>query len=643
MWFQGSLYVAAPPSIWKLTDTNGNGVADKCEEWFAGKTLTGCANDLHGPYRGPDGWIYWCKGAFARQTYELPGKRPFSTRAAHIFRARPDGSGIEPVMTGGMDNPVDVVFTPGGERIFSTTFFQHPGGGHRDGLVHAVYGGVYGKDHDPVYEHPWTGPSLLPVLTHLGPAAPCGLTRLEGTGLGADYRDSLFVCQFNMRKVTRHSLVPAGATFNTLDEDFLVSDNVDFHPTDVFEDADGSLLVVDTGGWYKLCCPSSQLVKTDVYARRCIRTSPPRWALKVDDPRGLKLEWNPSPKRSGENNVTPGDLSQRMADQRPAVVRRAAEQLASLGAAAVEPLASFMAQAKSAEHRGHAAWALCRIDHAAARSVLRRYLADPDETIRQIAIHATAVWRDAEALPDLVRTLDGSSRPNRQPRSRATRADRQARAVPALLNALGDDNDRFLEHSLIFALIEIADAKAVTAGLASDNDRIRRGALIALDQIGGKDMKPDLVIDKLRAKNLALREAAGWLPAEHPDWGGKLAGYFRERLGAFNKLPAAEQAELSRQLIGLAADREIQRLLAEPVESKTFHAAADKIGSERYAASEGIKLVSDFWADAWPRRLNERGRREILPDLCVTVRSLPWGKQRPAGIVASLLENRERR
>ena len=36
------------------------------------------------------------------------------TRAAHIFRARPDGSGVEPVMTGGMDNPVDVVFTPGG-------------------------------------------------------------------------------------------------------------------------------------------------------------------------------------------------------------------------------------------------------------------------------------------------------------------------------------------------------------------------------------------------------------------------------------------------------------------------------------------------------------------------------------------------
>jgi glucose/arabinose dehydrogenase len=38
MWHDGSLYVAAPPSIWKLTDTNDDGVADRREEWFDGKT-----------------------------------------------------------------------------------------------------------------------------------------------------------------------------------------------------------------------------------------------------------------------------------------------------------------------------------------------------------------------------------------------------------------------------------------------------------------------------------------------------------------------------------------------------------------------------------------------------------------------------
>jgi hypothetical protein len=50
------------------------------------------------------------------------------------------------------------------------------------------------------------------------------------------------------------------------DSDFLSSSDPDFHPTDVLEDADGNLLVIDTGAWYKLC-PSSQLAKADVLGR----------------------------------------------------------------------------------------------------------------------------------------------------------------------------------------------------------------------------------------------------------------------------------------------------------------------------------------------------------------------------------------
>src|SRR5439155_4503170 len=164
----------------------------------------------------------------------------------------------------GLDHPVGLAFTPGGERIFSTTFLQHPRNGLRDGLIHAVYGGIYGKDHDPIYEHPWTSPHLMPVLSHMGAAAPCGLIRYESRVFGPEYQDNLFCCQFNMHKVSRHVLTPDGATFKSRDEDFLASSNLDFHPTDVLEDADGSLLVLDTGGWYKLCCPTSQLVKPDM-------------------------------------------------------------------------------------------------------------------------------------------------------------------------------------------------------------------------------------------------------------------------------------------------------------------------------------------------------------------------------------------
>ena len=171
MWHAGSIYVGAPPSIWKLTDVDGDGIAEKRQEWFNGKTLGHCANDLHGPYLGPDGWFYWTKGAWAKQDYTVNGK-PWTTKASHIFRCKPDGTGFEPVMTGGMDNPVGIAFTATGDRILTNTFFQQPAGGKRDGLIHAIYGGVYGKDHAPVYDHPWTGPTLMPVLAHLAPRRP---------------------------------------------------------------------------------------------------------------------------------------------------------------------------------------------------------------------------------------------------------------------------------------------------------------------------------------------------------------------------------------------------------------------------------------------------------------------------------------
>ena len=84
LWHAGSVYVAGPPSIWRFTDTDGDGVSDRREEWFKGGTLTGCANDIHGPHLGPDGFLYWTKGAFSEQTHRLANGSTLKDRAAHI-------------------------------------------------------------------------------------------------------------------------------------------------------------------------------------------------------------------------------------------------------------------------------------------------------------------------------------------------------------------------------------------------------------------------------------------------------------------------------------------------------------------------------------------------------------------------------
>jgi putative membrane-bound dehydrogenase-like protein len=624
MWLAGSLYVSAAPSIWKLTDTTGVGHADQRVEWFQGKTLTGCANDLHGPYAGPDGWIYWCKGAFAKQMYERPGRRPFVTRAAHIFRCRPDGSGIEPVMTGGMDNPVEVVFTRGGERIFTTTFFQHPGGGLRDGLVHAIYGGVYGKDHDVIYEHPWTSPHLMPVLTHLGAAAPCGLVRYESDAFGPDYRDNLFACLFNMHKLTRHVLVPDGSTFRTRDEDFLVSDNLDFHPTDVLEDADGSLLVIDTGGWYKLCCPTSQLHKPDVLGAiyRIRRHGGPR----VDDPRGLALEWK---------RATAAELTQRLQDPRPAVRRRAVAALAVRGKGAVQALAAVAPNgADSAEARCDAVWAATRIDRADARALVRNGLEDRDETVRQAALHSISVWRDHEALPALVRVLRGPSLPNRRAAAEAVGRIGDRSAVPALLEAVGQPADRVLDHSLTYALIEIGDREGTSAGLKSANPRTRRAALAALDQMEDGRLDADTVAKDLAAADPRLKETAWWIAGRHPEWGAALAGFLRDRLAAKHLSPA-ERDELVRQLARFAGARAVQDLLSKRLED-TQASAESRRSVLSAMAQSGLKEAPAAWVTALTRLLGTRDGG-LLRDAVTTAQALRLPKHGADGMVAALL------
>src|SRR5258708_39352341 len=120
-----------------------------------------------------------------------------------------------------------------------------------------------------------------------------------------------------MEKGRWHVWDPEGAPFHSRDEDFVVSSNRDFHPTDVVEDADGSLLILDTGGWYKLCCPTSQLHKPDVLgAIYRVRKTGARW---VENPRGFSIEWA---------KYSPEELAPLLADERPVVQRRAIAELA---------------------------------------------------------------------------------------------------------------------------------------------------------------------------------------------------------------------------------------------------------------------------------------------------------------------------
>jgi putative membrane-bound dehydrogenase-like protein len=555
LWHAGSLYVAAPPAIWKLTDRDGDGVADEREVWLDGGSLTKCGNDLHGPYLGRDGWFYWTKGGHGEQTHDLPGRPRWQTRAAHVFRARPDGSGREVVMTGGMDNPVDVAFTAEGERILSATFIEHPAGGLRDGLVHILYGGVYGRTSPHLRGHERTG-DLLPALVHRGPAAMSGLEVHSGLSFGPAYSGNLFACGFNLRCVTRHALTPADGTFIATDEAFLAGDSADFHPTDCVEDADGSLLVVDTGGWYKLCCPTSQLEKPAV--RGGIYRVRRLGAAAVTDPRGLAIDWPAA---------TPATLADLLGDERPAVAARAVDALAARGAVAIELLRRLLAGAATPERaRQNAVWVLARLVPADAVPLVRLALADPSPRVRHAAAHVAGLVRDADSVSLLAGLLAGSDAGCARAAAEALGRIGTVAAVEAVLAAVPRAGPRPLEHSCTYALIEAAHPEPLLPALASADPRTRRAAVYALDQMAPRLPAPVLAREQAlalcRDADPLVRDAAWWIVAQHADW---VAGLAAEVPPLVKQAAAASPAAAARTVLlvaGLAEEPAVAEAVA---------------------------------------------------------------------------------
>lgn len=592
LWHRGSLYVSAPPSIWKLTDTDGDGTADQRTEWFQGKTLTGCANDLHGPYLGRDGRIYWAKGAFAEQKHLIHGKE-WKSSAAHFFRMTEDGRELEPVMTGGMDNPVDMVFTPGGERIFSCTFLTQPSVGQRDGLIHAIYGGIYGKTNGKTQEpqHVWTGPELMPVLSHLGPAAACGLTDYESEVFGSEFRNNIFSSSFNLRKISRHELIQTQAAgLSSKDSDFLVCDDIDFHPTDVFTDADGSLIVVDTGGWYKLCCPTSQIIKADVLGAvyRVKRVG----AKPVSDPRGLKLDWE---------NAGPATLASWLDDSRFAVRQRAMDLLAREGATNVVALRNaFQATDSSPEKRLNAIWTACRFETLPeAMELVRMGLTDQDLTVRQAAVHAAGLNRDAKSINRLLIMLADKNEPAslRRAVAEALGRLRLPEAVEPIMIAAADvSGDRVLQHSLTYALVEIESAVAIFEALKSQMAPMSRiVGLIALDQMGVMDLPAQELIVAMGSVDPDVRTLASWIVSRHSEWATKLVEDFRQRL-AQPPTDKDQIAVLTQRLARFSArSEEVQRVVTEALNSGKPESQKIAI---RAMTQSGLKTCPADWEKA---------------------------------------------
>lgn len=562
LWYRGAVYTCSSPYLWKLEDTDGDGVCDKRTVLVKSFGFSGNAADIHGPFLGPDERLYWCDGRHGHEIRDLgdgalggaddvtsvqphpepglphPGGGELLTKgkAARIFSCRPDGTDLRVLCGGGMDNPVEVDFWETGECLGTVNlFYGKPRG---DCLVHWVEGGVYPRDDMPdcIAEFKWTGGLLGPV-TNYGHVAVSGLCRYRSREFGdltttaADPpggdateaasppdRAAFFVTQFNTHKVVKTVVERHGATFRAVETtDFLVSDDPDFHPTDVLEDADGSLLVIDTGGWFRIGCPQSQIAKPEITG-----------AIY----RIRRIGAHQTPSRSTPLPATAGPAPP--------------PELPAPPAKTPLPLATHLVSDSAAVRR------------SAANALYRR-------AVTLAALDPNAARLTPEELDHLMLIL---ARPT------------------------ADDVER---HSVIAALIAADDPAGTRPYLdAAFPPAVRRGALIALDQMEHGALRQDEVLPLLAVNHPPLVEAALEVISRREGWGAAVVGLFQSWLGAdLND----DRAEILRRFVAAQArEPAIQQFLAAALVAPGQSPRRRAVLLEAVAAAE-VATWPEVWTD----------------------------------------------
>src|SRR5262249_8845969 len=152
--------------------------------------------------------------------------------------------------------------------------------------------------------------------------------------------------------------------------------------------------------------------------------------------------------------------------------------------------------------------------------------------------------RDAEALPILAELVVKDLAPAvRREAATALGRTRQAAAVSALIDGMKSPADRFLEHSLIYALIEIGAQEATLKGLGDASPQVRRGTLIALDQMEKGNLTPELVTPLLNTPDPALQKTVLGIVTARPAWAKEIIAPLREWL-AQKDVPTDRQESL---------------------------------------------------------------------------------------------------
>jgi len=493
IWHDGALYVMHAPHYTMFKDTDGDGVADVRQELADGFGPSAGRygfNDhiVSGTRLGLDGRVYISIGDKGVPLATGNDGSTVSLEGGGVIRMRLDGTQLE-IYSAGTRNHLDVAMDSF-DHIF-TYDNTDDGLGWWTRYTHHIETGYYGYPFD-YHPHP---DRHLPRMEEYGGGSPVGGACYRDNRWPAEFHDAAFFCEWGKGKVQIFENTPHGATFTTIQKDFLVpeKDSV-FRPQDLCFSPDGRYMYLadwNFGGWTQ-----------PVEAGRLYRISYVGEAA-ADRPRPFVTDHSPLAEQVLA--LSSPSFDERMRAQRWFVRQ---EQ------AGIAPLESVLNSSESSPSaKRHALWGLSLIgERVLEYDPMPRWLDllnRPEEpSIRAQAIRAIGlrqaktVWGTYDVAQQTRRELSTSQR--RPVSSAAIRvlvtalqdADASIRlqaavalgrlgetaVAPDLFKVLGDEDD-FVRFAAVQALRALNDWSAAKPAVTSSNERLASGAVLAMTHV----------------------------------------------------------------------------------------------------------------------------------------------------------------
>ena len=516
---KGEVYFANIPSLYTLKDTKGDGVADVKKELSTGYgvhfQLLG--HDLHGLVKGPDGRLWFSIGDRGAHVVTKEGKVLDNPDSGAVFRCDWDGSNLEMFATG-LRNPQELAFDQYGNLF---TADNNCDKGDMARWVYVVEGGETGWRmgyqwiDQPNAGGPWMAEKLwhlegdhpaawcLPPVGHVGPG-PSGVAYYPGTGLGEQYKDHFFMCDFRggtNSGVWEYALKPHGATFELgLKKQFLWN----VLPVDIQFAPDGGMYVADwVNGWarpmkgriYKLTNPEVQKDPLTSETRQLIA--------------------------EGMEKRTPEELIRLLGHPDQRVRLEAQYAVAEQGEKVAGALAKRTTEDNEQLARIHSIWALGQIARKQPKvlELVVKLLDDADSEIRAKAARTLGDAKFPGAHDGLVKRMKDETLRVRFFAAMGVGKIGKPESVEKVFTLLREnaDRDSYLRHAGVMAIqyLSAKDKKVLEKAAADESPAVRLAALLVMRRTKDAgvakfldDAQPLLIDEAARAINDELIETA---------------------------------------------------------------------------------------------------------------------------------------